>query len=635
MEKSTGEGADAPAGTRETGAVDLATLLRFVDAAVDGLAAARSHIDALNVYPVPDGDTGTNMYLTLAAARDGLHEALRAESGTGSASPGTDDDRAARTTAALASFARGALMGARGNSGVILSELLGALARRFSAIDPHERLGEVVADALQSAAHSCYAAVGEPVEGTMLTVLREAAEAAGRAARLPRSRSADVFAAASQAAQEALDRTPDQLDVLGRAGVVDAGGAGICVLLDAAETVVSGKRSLSRRPAFHPPAARPQPAEAQPASPTADDVETVAARSAESAAEGGAAEAVPVSAHGYEVMYLLDAEDDRVADLRTDLGRIGDSVVVVGGEGLWNVHVHTDDVGAAIEAGLALGRPRRIRVTHLADAAAPAPEGSAASGAEEGVSAGPAGQEATCVPADDAAVPTPAGRQGRKVVAVAAGPGLAELFTGAGAVVVEASTTHRASTGEILDAIDRSGAAEVVVLPNDEHSVRAARAAAATAETDADPAHPVRVVVIPTRTQVQGLAALAVHDPGAALERDVTEMTATARHVRDGALTIAARTAMTMAGPCSPGDVLGVIAGDFVVVGQDREAVIVEVLQRLLAPGGDLVTLVAGEDGGTALAAHVAAWVETHEPHIDVVTYEGGQQRYPLLLSVE
>lgn len=617
MDERTGEGADAPRpedgapGAEQAGdraldrpsPVDMTTVLRFVDAAVDGLAGARAQIDALNVYPVPDGDTGTNMYLTMAAARDALHEVLRP-------SPSSDAAATARDAEpALAAFARGALLGARGNSGVILSELLGALARRLSAVGANERLGEVVADGLQQASRACYAAVGAPVEGTMLTVLRSAADAATAASASSRSRSADVFAAASAAAQEALAHTTEQLDVLAEAGVVDAGGAGICVLLDAAETVVSGKRSLGRRTPFRPPAATGGRAPEGPARP--DDAETTAAAPADGTDEprstdapDGAAGHLHPDGPAYEVMYLLDATDDGVPGLRGDLGRIGDSVVVVGGEGLWNVHVHTDDVGAAIEAGLALGRPRRIRVTHFAEQSAPAEV-------------------------------APARPRGRRVVAVAAGPGLAELFEGAGAVVVRATTTHRASTGEILAAITGAAAEEVVVLPNDEHSVRAARAAAATAETDADPAQPVRVVVIPTRTQVQGLAALAVHDPDAALDRDVTEMTATARHVRDGAVTVAARTAMTMAGPCEPGDVLGVIAGDFVVVGQDRESVVVEVLRRLLAPGGELVTLVAGENDGTALAAHVAAWVETQHPHIDVVTYEGGQQRYPLLLSVE
>ena len=144
-----------------------------------------------------------------------------------------------------------------------------------------------------------------------------------------------------------------------------------------------------------------------------------------------------------------------------------------------------------------------------------------------------------------------------------------------------------------------------------------------------------KVSVIPTNAQVQGLAAIAVHEPGRSFEHDVLEMTATARHARHGAVTIAARQAITMAGPCEPGDVLGVIAGDFAVIGDDLEAVASDVLERLLAGGGELVTIVGGADDGDGLAARCAAVVEERHPHVDVVVYDGGQERYPLLMSVE
>ncbi|WP_183095680.1 DAK2 domain-containing protein, partial [Nocardioides stalactiti] len=201
------------------GGIELDTVLRFVDIAVDALSETREEIDALNVYPVPDGDTGTNMYLTIAAARDALREV-----------PG------APLRAALNAFARGALLGARGNSGVILSEMLGAIARRIATAAPEDRNAAVMADALQQATEASYAAVGEPVEGTMLTVARAASDAAVGALSNPDARTGDVLRAAAGSAREALARTPEQLEVLARAGVVDAGGRGICVILDAAET---------------------------------------------------------------------------------------------------------------------------------------------------------------------------------------------------------------------------------------------------------------------------------------------------------------------------------------------------------------------------------------------------------------
>jgi hypothetical protein len=547
--------------------IALSSVVRFVDIAVDALAVAREEVDALNVYPVPDGDTGTNMYLTVVAARDAIRTAL------GEHADHPDD--ATDADGPLAALARGALLGARGNSGVILSEMLGAAARRIAAATPGERNAVVMAEALRHASEASYAAVGEPVEGTMLTVMRAAADAGMGAAKADDGRSSDVLTAAAAAAREALGHTPEQLDVLAQAGVVDAGGRGLSVILDAAETVLTGRRPI--------PVTAPLGSHVIPVPHLAPDGD-------ELSADGPA----------YEVMYLLDADDEAAPVLRERLGELGDSVVVVGREGLWNVHVHTDDVGAAIEAGLEIGRPHRIRVTHFAEQVAAAEVVALA---------------------------------GRRVVAVAAGPGLAGLFEEAGAVVVRGGPGRRPSTGELLEAITACGAKEVVVLPNDEPTVRAALAAASTAEADHG-ARGLRVAVIPTYTQVQGLAAVAVHEPGRAFDQDVTEMTATARHVRHGAVTIAARQAMTMAGPCEPGDALGVIAGDFAVVGEELGAVALVVLDRLLAAGGELVTLVSGAEGGD-LADRATAWVEEFHPHVDVVVYDGGQERYPLLMSVE
>jgi dihydroxyacetone kinase-like predicted kinase len=297
-------------------------------------------------------------------------------------------------------------------------------------------------------------------------------------------------------------------------------------------------------------------------------------------------------------MYLLDAEEQAIPLLREQLAPLGDSLVVVGGEGLWNVHVHVDDVGAAIEAGIVAGTPRRIQVTHFA----------------EQVDRARARREE---------------RVGRGLVAVAAGPGLAGLFRQAGAEVIVAVPGRRPSTAEVLAAVEATGAREVIVLPNDADSVGVAQAAAHEAE-DED----VHVVVIPTRAQVQGIAALAVHEPGRPLEADVVQMTSAARGARHGAVTVAARRAMTTAGPCEPGDVLGVIDGDFALVGSDLEEVARTVLDRLLGAGGELVTLVGGADAA-GLAERCRAWVEANHPGVDAVCYDGGQERYPLLLAVE
>jgi len=534
---------------------DLDTLMKFVELATSALADAREEIDALNVYPVPDGDTGTNMFLTVSAGRDAMLAAT--------ADPDVD------LAGALAALARGTLLGARGNSGVILSQMLGALAERMVLAGPDDKASQVIAEALREATDASYTAVGTPVEGTILTVARAASDAALEAA--PDKRLGQTMSAAAEAARVALARTPEQLPVLAEAGVVDAGGRGLSVILDAAETALTGRRRVT-------PGAGlgvrqiPVPLPANDLTP-----------------DGPA----------YEVMYLLDADDEKIPQLRRALAPLGDSLVVVGGHGLWNVHVHVDDVGAALEAGIQAGRPHRVAVTHFA----------------EQVTA--ARQKLTT-------------RTGRKVVAVTAGPGLAALFREAGAVVVHGGPGQRPSTGMLLEAIEGCGAAEVVVLPNDPDSVRTAEIAARTAEESGE----VRVAVIPTHAQVQGLAAVAVHEPGRSFDQDVLHMTATASHARHGAVTVAARQAITMAGPCEPGDILGVIEGDFAVVGADLYVVAAEVIDRLVGGGGDLVTLVGG-DGGDDLAERCAGYVEEQHPTVDVVVYDGGQERYPLLVAVE
>jgi uncharacterized protein len=564
IERGQDMSAETESGSRpgeQIATFDLAAVRRFADLAVRGLSEAREEIDALNVYPVPDGDTGTNMYLTMDAAQAALDEHL--------AGAGEEPD----FRAAMHAYARGALLGARGNSGVILSQLIGALLRRMGQGGPEDRSAALLADGMVLATEAAYAAVGEPVEGTILSVARAATLAAVHRAKDPEAHLGDVLAAAAVEAREALARTPDQMKLLRDAGVVDAGGRGLCVILDAAETAVTGQRPVGA-PATMGRHAIPVPTPL----PTGD------------LTPGGPS---------YEVMYLLDAEEDAIPGLRSRLQGLGDSLVVVGGEGLWNVHVHVDDVGAAVEAGIEAGRPRRIRVTHFAEQVNRARERRAE-------------------------------RRGRAVVAVTAGDGLASIFREAGATVIESVPGRRPSTGEILAAIEQTHAQEVVVLPNDPDSVGVAGAAAAAAEESGD----VRVVVVPTRAQVQGIAAIAVHEPGRPFDSDVVHMTSAARGTRHGAVTVASKQAMTTAGPCEPGDVLGVLQGDFAVVGDDLFDVGTAVLERLLTGGGELVTLVTGEDADD-LAERCQAWVEAHHPGVDVLVYDGGQARYPLLVAVE
>jgi uncharacterized protein len=525
-----------------------------------GLAGLRRHqheIDELNVYPVPDGDTGTNLVLTLGSA----YHALAPEGASGS-------EEGAEPGALLHRMARGALLGARGNSGVIVAQLLRGIADVLG--QGPAAGGRALADALTAAAKAAYAAVADPVEGTVLTVANAAALAATAA---DTDDLAAVVRTATREAAAALARTPDQLPALARAGVVDAGGRGLVVLLEALVEVVTGEAPAAPAPVRTARGARPVPREA------------------------GSAE------YAYEVQYLLDAPADAVERLRATLAALGDSLVVVGAGGqppVWNVHVHVNDVGAAIEAGIGAGRPHRIAVTRFADqvAAAPAP-------AER----------------DELA---------RAVVVVAAGPGLAELFTAEGAMVVHGGPSSSPSTGDVLAAILGTGAGQVALLPNDSNLHAVAAAAAQEARAGG-----VQIGVVPTRSPVQALAAIAVRDASRYFHDDVIAMAEAAGACRYAEVTVATREALTVAGRCQAGDVLALVEGEVNLIGADLAETCRLLVDRMLAGGGELVTLILGADAPGDLADVLTRHVAGAWPFVEVQTYHGGQPYYPLLVGIE
>jgi len=546
--------------------LDAAAVRRWCAAGLDALRRHQVEIDQLNVYPVPDGDTGTNLVLTVTSAWDALvAEPDLLESETAS------EGEIARLGRVLRCMARGALLGARGSSGVIVSQILRGTADALAAV-PAAR-GRAVADALTAAAKAGYAAVAEPVEGTVLTV---ATAAAASAMAADTDDLAMVVRAAAKGAAAALARTPEQLPVLARAGVVDAGGRGLVVLLDALVEVVTGQA----------------PATAPLASVARDPRLLTVAR------ETGSAE------YGYEVQYLLDADEEAVESMKVVLGGLGDSLVVVGtgaGEGIptWNVHVHVNDVGAAIEAGLGAGRPHRISVTRFADQIA----------AQAGIAVD---QEA------------------RGVVAVSGGPGLTDLFASEGAIVVDGGPTNNPSTAEVLDAIRATRAGRVVLLPNDSnvHAVAAAAAEEARAAG-------IRVGVVPTRSPVQALAAIAVRDPTRRFHDEVIAMAEAAGACRYAEVTIATREALTVAGRCEAGDVLALVEGEVNVIGKEMRKTCVILLDRMLAGGGEMVTLIIGADAPADLSELLTHHIAEQWPFVEVQAYQGGQPYYPLLVGVE
>ncbi|MGW3122580.1 DAK2 domain-containing protein [Streptomyces sp. NPDC001107] len=542
--------------------------------ALEALGRAREEIDAINVYPVADGDTGTNLYLTVESAVGAVEAVFAAhEVDAGAAGKPSLAD-------ATRAMAHGALIGAQGNSGTILAQLLRGMAQVLAAEGetPHTD-GSGLRLALRHAADSARQAVAHPVEGTVLSVAAGAADAAMGA----EGDCGAVARAAYEGARAALAATPGQLAVLGRAGVVDAGGRGLVAVLAAlVETFTGEAPAAVVASGGH---ARVQNAPAA--------VESTLVEDCVSPQEGGPA---------FEVIYLLEAEDTAVDRLRARLDALGDSLVVVGGDGLWNVHVHVDDAGAAVEAGVEAGRPYRIRITHF--------------GLGDVHTTG--GQR------------SPREQVQRAVVAVVPGEGLAGLYTEAGATTVLARPGEPPASGELVDAVRRAHAREVVLLPNDADLRHTAAAAAEQARTEG-----VRVALIPTRSAVQGIAALAVHEPERRFDEDVVSMTSAAGATRYAEVAVAERQSWTMAGICQAGDILGLIDGDVAVIGSDVTVTAETVLDRMLQAGGELVTLVLGDEAPQSVADRLEARVRESYLAVDTVVYRGGRQGALLLIGVE
>jgi DAK2 domain fusion protein YloV len=532
--------------------------------------ALRSHQDAvnrLNVYPVPDGDTGTNMALTLesvVAALDGC------------------DDMASTCKA----ISHGSLMGARGNSGVILSQVLRGVAdgcKDGDGAGPKE-----LADALEMASQAAYGAVMRPVEGTILTVVRESAAGARGAADAGKTL-VDVLDAARAAGSEALERTPELLPVLKQAGVVDAGGAGFLLFLDAALYVTAG------RPLPEPPAVADLGASAEAGAPSP---------------EIAAAHEGDVSGLRYEVMYFLEAHDQTIPAFKDVWAGVGDSIVVVGGDGIWNCHIHTDDIGAAIEAALDAGRPRNIRVTDLFEQVEE----------ERWVR-----EAATAAPTEPEAAPEPVPTA---VVAVATGDGIRRIFRSLGVQqIVTGGQSMNPSTQQILEAVEAAPAGEVVILPNNKNIVAVAEQVAPLTDK--------AVRVLPTYSIVQGFAALLEYDPYASADDNATAMLAAAGRVISGEVTRAVRDSYSDAGPIKEGDWLGLSDKRIEVVSGSLGEAGCDLLSKLVTDDHEIVTVIEGEGATAADTRRITEWLGEHRPDVSAEVHHGGQPLYPYLFSIE
>ena len=508
------------------------------------IGSSADALNALNVFPISDADTGSNLRLTLAGIARAVPDVNRASADA---------------------VVQAAILSAHGSSGAIVAEMFSSVCRSLgeSAAGPATgRAGDQMALLLRTVADAARRAVARPVAGTILTVAEDAARAAERAARLTPEDPLAVARAAQTEARLALQRTPDQLEVLAAAGVVDAGGQAYALLVDALVEVLGG--------------------------PAAEALDAVAA----------APRPPAVAGPEYEVMYALRRASAEALDrLRSRLSELGESVVVVGGDdagagGLVQVHVHVDEPGPAIEAALGLGELSQIRVSTLEPAAG-----------------------------------------ARSVVSVVTGVGLQQAVAAAGAVAVLGSM-ERPVLDELAAALARSSG-DVVLLPNDPETLEAAGRLVARLRAERRGAsRSRRFAVVPTVAEVQGLAALAVHEPEADFDTVVAAMSSAAGHTRHGAVTVTEAPATT-SGRSEPGTVLGAVEGDVVETGTGVDEVAWRVVDRLLAGGGELLTLVLGAGAPAGLAQELTRRLTSRFPLVEVQVIDGGQSRHVVLVGLE
>ena len=535
-------------------------IVEVVSAFHDALEDHKESINRLNVYPVPDGDTGTNMFLTVGSVLEEMKAVAF-------------DDR----DAVCAALSHGSLMGARGNSGVILSQVLRGMSACFAQADAID--GDVLASALTEASVAADGAVMKPVEGTILTVVREVARAAREAAET--SAILTVVEEALTEGEAALERTPEQLIVLREAGVVDAGGAGFLLLLHAILHVLDGR-----------------------ALPVAENSTEIASVTI------GKQQQDELSELRYEVMYLLNAPDEAIEGFKNVWAGLGDSIVVVGGDGLWNCHIHTDAIGPAIEAGIEVGRPQRIRVTDLAEEVME--ERWVREAAESGKT-------------DDLAAPQ---QVPCAVVAVSPAPGIGRIFHSLGVQeLVLGGQSMNPSTSELLEAVERAPAEQIVILPNNSNIVAVAR----TVDDETEKT----VVVVPTTSVPEGFASLLGYDPQAIATENAKVMLEIASGVDVGEVTQAVRSTSTPVGEVAEGDWIGLDRDGVCAIGATLVEAATNLLNEIIGEDSEILSLIVGEGASDADTRAITEWVTENRPNVETEIHTGGQSHYPFFFGVE
>ncbi|KAF0995704.1 DAK2 domain-containing protein [Geobacillus sp. TFV-3] len=547
---------------------------RFADMVQQGAAHLANNaktVDALNVFPVPDGDTGTNMNLSMTS---GAKEVKANAS-----------DHIGNVAAALA---KGLLMGARGNSGVILSQLFRGFAK---AVEGKQAVNSFeFAAALQAGVDTAYKAVMKPVEGTILTVAKEAARKAVEAAKKERDVIA-VMEAALAEAKAALQRTPELLPILKEVGVVDSGGQGLVYIYEGFLAALKGEIVSAAR------------AEAR----MDDLVKMVHHQSAQSHIHTDEIE------FGYCTEFMVRFEPDKLAEhpfseetFRRELSQFGDSLLVVADDELVKVHIHSETPGEVLTYGQRYGSLINIKIENMREQ-----------------HANIVGKEAKTLPSVAKEEAKPYG-----IVAVAMGAGVAELFRSIGAhAIIEGGQTMNPSTEEIADAIRLANAETVFVLPNNKNIVMAAKQAAELSEQ--------RVIVIPSKTVPQGLAALLAFNPAQSAEQNERAMTAALSRVKTGQVTFSVRDTTIDGIEIQKGDYMGLWDDRIIAADKDKLAVTKRLLDALIDEQSEIVTILYGEDATEIDVETVVAYLETKHDGVEVEVHNGKQPLYPFIISVE
>jgi uncharacterized protein len=542
------------ASNRPTG-VDGPLFKQALLGSLSWLAANHEEANRLNVFPVPDGDTGTNMLLTLQSAVEDIKDSNAAE---------------VSKIAKLASH--GSLMGARGNSGVILSQIFRGFARAVegkSSLTPRE-----LAAAFEEAANAAYRAVNKPTEGTILTVAREAGRAATTAAAGSDASVPSVIAAAAAGARDAVLKTPSQLQILRDAGVVDAGGFGLQIILEGMlKTVEESAFAASTQPA----AAKIQPAQV--------------------------ALDLPEGGWGYCTEFLIEGNGLDVEVIRNQIEALGNSVMVVGEPELVKVHVHTDDPTRVITLAGGHGKVLKLNVGDMSTQHKRILESQAA--------------------ANKVSRPNGVG-----LVAVVAGSGLVEIFRGLGVdAIVEGGQSMNPSTQDMLLAIESVPYQEVILLPNNRNVILAAKQVTGLT--------PKKVHIVETRSVPEGVAAVVAFRGDRSGPENVAAMKTEAERVQTIEVTHAVRDTRSNGLKVKKGDVIGLINEKLEFAGTDYAEVVNKALGKLGPDAYELVTVYRGEDASEDELAILQSSIQSSFPGLEVEVQHGGQQHYPFILSVE